>query len=187
MFIEHRRDWSGCRQVIALLIYGFVAYGPARAESISGRIVAVADGDTVTLQDAEHHLHRIRVAGIDAPEKKQDFGNLSKLSLAALVFNRDVDVIGHKMDRYGRRVGKIMAADPQCEFPPCARTLDAGLAQIKSGMAWWYRQYAKEQSVEDRAAYAQAEVEARLQLRGLWIAGSPAPPWEWRNNKRHGW
>lgn len=170
--------------MIALLICGIVAFGPAQADSTRGRVIAVADGDTVTLLDAEHHLHRIRVAGIDAPEKKQDFGELSKLSLAALVFNRDVDVVGDKMDRYGRRVGKIMAADPSCEFPPCPKTLDAGLAQIKSGMAWWYRQYAKEQSVEDRAAYEQAEVEARLQLRGLWIAGCPAPPWEWRNKKR---
>ena len=171
--------------MIVLLICAIVAFGPAQADSIRGRVIAVADGDTVTLLDAEHQLHRIRVAGIDAPEKKQDFGDLSKLSLAALVFNRNVDVIGDKMDRYGRRVGKIMAADPGCEFPPCPKTLDAGLAQIKSGMAWWYRQYAKEQSVEDRAAYEQAEVEARLQVRGLWIAGCPAPPWEWRNKKRY--
>lgn len=185
MPIESLGSRSKCRPAIALLICGIVAFGPARADSLSGRVVAVADGDTVTLLDAEHHLHRIRVAGIDAPEKKQDFGDLSKMNLAALVFDRDVDVIGDKIDRYGRRVGKIMAADPRCEFPPCPKTLDAGLMQIKSGMAWWYRQYAKEQSFEDRAVYEKAEVEARLQLRGLWMASSPAPPWEWRNNKRY--
>ncbi len=184
MSIELWCSRSKCRHAIALLICGIVAFGSAQADSISGRVVAVADGDTVTLQDAEYHLHRIRVAGIDAPEKKQDFGDLSKLSLAALVFNQDVDVVGDKMDRYGRRVGKIMVADPGCAFPPCPKTLDTGLVQIKNGMAWWYRQYAKEQSFEDRAAYEQAEVEARLQLRGLWIASTPAPPWEWRNNRR---
>ena len=118
--IEHWCSMSKCRHAIALLICGIVAFGSAQADSISGRVVAVADGDTVTLQDAEYHLHRIRVAGIDAPEKKQDFGDLSKLSLAALVFNQDVVVVGDKMDRYGRRVGKIMVADPGCAFPPCA-------------------------------------------------------------------
>ncbi len=176
---------KGCLLLAAWLIGGMFLSGVAYAASISGRVVAVADGDTVTLLDAEHHLHRIRVAGIDAPEKKQDFGDLSKMNLAALVFDRDVDVIGDKIDRYGRRVGKIMTADPLCQFPICPKLLDAGLMQIKSGLAWWYRQYAKEQSFEDRAVYEKAEVEARLQLRGLWIAGSPAPPWEWRNNKRH--
>ena len=174
-----------CLLLAAWSIGGMFSFGVAGAAPISGHVVAVADGDTVTLLDSEHHQYRIRVAGIDAPERKQDFGDLSRMSLSALVLNRDVDVIGEKIDRYGCRVGKIMTADPSCEFATCPRTLDAGLVQIKNGMAWWYRQYAKEQSFEDRATYEQAEIEARLKLRGLWITSSPAPPWEWRNNKRH--
>ena len=120
------------------------------------------------------------MAGIDAPEKKQAFGTLSRASLAALVFDRDVVVVGDKTDRYGRWVRKVMVAAPGCDLPACPKSVDASLVQLKSGMAWWYRTYAKQQSFDDRVAYESAELESRLDQLGLWRDEKPVAPWVWR-------
>lgn len=152
---------------------------------IVGRVVGVADGDTVTVLDATKRQHRIRVAGIDAPERGQPGGFRSKESLAALVYGQPVRVESEKRDRYGRIVGKVWTAPPDspCRSKPgCPMTLDAGLEQIRQGRAWWFRKYADEQSAEDRRAYAEAESEARATQLGMWRDGEPMPPWEWRKN-----
>lgn len=165
------------RWLLVLLLVGQITF----AQSLTGRVVGVADGDTVTVLDTEHQQHKIRVAGIDAPEKKQPFGQRSKANLSALVFNREVDVVGDKRDRYGRTVAKIMVAKVDCRTPNCPRTEDAGLRQIEAGLAWWYRKYAKEQSPQDRAIYEAAESNARTRAIGLWLEREPVPPWEWRH------
>ena len=69
---------------------------------------------------------------------------------------------------------------PLTDCPACGKTLDVGHAQISAGLAWWYRAYAKEQSVEDRGRYESEENEARLRRRGIWADPQPVPPWEWR-------
>lgn len=153
---------------------------PVFAETISGIVVGIADGDTLTVLDSERRQHKIRLAGIDAPEKAQPFGQKSKTSLSAMVFNREVEVIGDKKDRYGRTVGKVMAADPNCNTPACPKIHDVNLMQVMSGMAWWYRQYAKEQSPQDRENYEAAEFNAKVRRLGLWADKNPIPPWEWR-------
>jgi endonuclease YncB( thermonuclease family) len=154
---------------------------PAFAQSFAGRVVGVADGDTITVLDADRKQHKIRVAGIDAPEKKQPFGQKSKASMSDLVFNRDVEIVGDKRDRYGRTVAKVMVADSNCNAPDCPKTRDVGLIQIMSGLAWWYRKYAREQTPPDRVAYESAEALARERRAGLWADSSPVPPWEWRH------
>jgi endonuclease YncB( thermonuclease family) len=85
-----------------------------------------------------------------------------------------VRVEGDKKDRYGRIVGKVWVATPDC--PSCAMTLDAGRAQITMGRAWWFRRYANEQSPEDRKRYESAEREARVKKVGLWQDSTPVPP-----------
>jgi endonuclease YncB( thermonuclease family) len=142
------------------------------AEMLSGRVVGVADGDTVTVLDASRQQHKIRLMGIDAPEKKQAFGNKSKQALSDLVFNKQVSVEFSKTDRYGRTIGKILVDG-----------LDANLEQVKKGMAWHYKQYQKEQSSVDRAAYAEAEELAKAEKLGLWFDPSPTPPWDFRHNR----
>lgn len=124
------------------------------------------------------------MAGIDAPEKSQAFGQRSKESLAVLVFGKEVDVRWHKQDRYQRIVGKVMVAAPSCRASQCPKTLDAGLAQVTAGLAWWYENFAKEQSPEDAERYKFAEHEARVKRAGLWADGHPVPPWEWRKGER---
>lgn len=142
----------------------------AHAETLTGYVVAIADGDTLTVLVANHQQYKIRLVGIDAPEKSQGFGDRSKQSLASLVFNKNVTVEWSKLDRYGRTVGKIMV-----------NGIDANLEQIKTGMAWWYRAYAKEQSLADRAKYEQAETIAKQQQIGLWRDRNPMPPWDFRH------
>ena len=151
---------------------------PAIADSLAGRVVGVADGDTVTVVDKGNRQHKIRVAGIDAPEKAQPFGQRSKENLSGLVFGKEVRVESDKRDRYGRSVGKVWVQPPDC--PHCGLTLDAGRAQLAAGMAWWYRKYAGEQAPAERAAYEFEENEARVRKTGLWRDPDPVPPWEWR-------
>lgn len=127
--------------------------GVVLADTLTGKVVGVSDGDTITVLDSDKRQHKIRVTGIDAPEKNQPFGQRSKENLSRLVFGKDVDVQWSKHDRYQRIVGKVMVAEPGCQRPDCAKILDAGLGQITTGLAWWYRKYAKEQSHEDAGAY----------------------------------
>lgn len=152
---------------------------PAGAAELSGRVVAVHDGDTITLLDAGRHQHKIRLTGIDAPELKQAFGTRSKQHLSDLLYGQDVHVEWDKHDRYGRIVGKVFTESP-CTHTPCPFAADANVAQISAGLAWHYKQYQREQSAEDRNLYAAAEAEARLNKAGLWVDAAPVPPWEWR-------
>jgi endonuclease YncB( thermonuclease family) len=144
---------------------------PAWAD-ITGYVVGVADGDTISVLDADKVQHKIRLTGIDAPEKKQPFGNRSKQSLSDMVFNKTVTVETDKRDRYGRELGKVMESGK-----------DVNLEQVRAGMAWHYKAYERTQSVIDRQPYADAEIEAKAAKRGLWVDAEPTPPWEWRHPK----
>jgi endonuclease YncB( thermonuclease family) len=142
------------------------------AATLQGKVVSVADGDTLTVLDDNRTQHKIRLQGIDAPEKAQAFGQKSKQSLNQLVHSKMVTVEFEKKDKYGRTVGKVLL-----------NGTDVCLEQIKLGMAWHYKQYQSEQSKEDRDTYAQAELTARTQAVGLWKDKSPAPPWEFRRQR----
>jgi len=154
---------------------------PNAADVLQGRVVGVADGDTITVLDASKQQHKIRFAGIDAPERKQTFGTRSRQNLARYVAGKDVRLNCHKTDRYQRRVCKVWVQPADCAR--CGTTLEVGLAQVTDGMAWWYRRYADEQTAEDRGRYESAEQEARLRKRGLWQDNDPVPPWEWRRKR----
>lgn len=140
------------------------------AVTIEGKVVGVADGDTITVLDDTRNQHKVRLAGIDAPEKKQSFGNRSNQSLSDLVFNKDVVVETNKRDKYKRSVGKVLVDG-----------VDVNLEQVKRGMAWHYKAYAREQSAFDRKVYAETEMEARAVRRGVWADAEPMPPWEFRH------
>ena len=135
--------------------------------------MGVADGDTITVLDDTLKQHKIRLAGIDAPEKKQPFGQRSKESLSELMFAKTVTVEADKTDRYGREVGKVLVDG-----------IDANLVQVQRGFAWHYKAYEREQSAIDRKAYSDAEDEAKAALRGLWKDTAPVPPWDYRKAQR---
>jgi endonuclease YncB( thermonuclease family) len=145
----------------------------SRAEVLVGEVIRLSDGDTITVLDSTHTQHKVRLAGIDAPESHQAFGNVSKQHLASLVFRKHVTVGWIKRDRYGRIVGKVYADG-----------VDLCLEQVKAGLAWWYEKYQKEQIPEDRETYRHAEAEARARRAGLWSDADPKPPWDYRRERR---
>jgi len=165
--IDNSGTW---RRFMALALVFFICAN-VHAENLllAGTVVAVTDGDTIKVLDQNHVLHRIRLAGIDAPEKRQAFGTRAKESLAELCFDKTARVEYSKLDRYGRVVGKVLI-----------NGRDVNLEQIKRGLAWHYKQYEMEQSSEDRVAYAIAEVRARNGKVGLWTDHNAVPPWIWR-------
>jgi len=139
------------------------------ADILTGKVVRVADGDTVTILDSSRQQHKIRLMGIDAPERKQAYGQRSKQSLSEMVAGKTVSVDWNKRDRYRRIVGKILLDGR-----------DVNLEQVKRGMAWHYKAYQREQDVEDRSAYAQAEDQAQRSKAGLWADARALAPWDWR-------
>lgn len=158
-------------QALAVIAFTLLA-SAAGAGTLTGRVVGIADGDTLTVLDATKTRHRIRLVGIDAPEKSQPFGQACKKSLSDLAYNRAVAVESKKLDKYGRAIGKVLV-DGQ----------DANLEQVRRGCGWHYKQYQNEQSLDDRLSYNAAEEAARKDRVGLWSDPKPVPPWEWRKIK----
>ena len=137
---------------------------PAAAEQLSGRVVGISDGDTLTLLVSRREV-RIRLHGIDAPEKAQPFGTRARQRLSALAFGKAARVDVRDRDRYGRTVGVVWVD----------RT-EANRQLVTEGLAWAYRRYSKE--------YVREEERARQQKRGLWSERSAVPPWDWRRGKQ---
>jgi endonuclease YncB( thermonuclease family) len=133
------------------------------ANILEGTVDKIADGDTVTVLDSNKVQRRVRIAGIDAQEKGQPFGNASRKRLGELVALKEVRIEFNKYDRYGRIIGKVLVTPP--DFPTCGKTLDEGLA-ITMGMACWYRKYTREQSPEDQGRYEFVEQEAKAKRAG---------------------
>ena len=139
--IPSKADSPTCRRPAAFFSALLLTLCPAsQAATITGMVVRVADGNTVTVLDADEVQHKIRLDGIDASEKAQPYGQQSKQSLSDMVFGKTVTVDTGKTDRYGREVGKVLVDG-----------VDANLEQLKRGLAWHYKTYEREQSPEDRS------------------------------------
>ena len=137
------------------------------ADEIRGKVVSIADGDTITVLDAEKVQHKIRLQGIDAPEKKQAFGTKSKERMSEKVGGEEVVVQWKEKDRYGRILGEVMIGSRHIN-----------LEMVQDGMAWHYTTYSKSKELTD------AENEARKAKTGLWVDKEPVPPWEFRKTER---
>lgn len=138
------------------------------AQVLSGKVVKIADGDTFTLLVNNHDQVKVRLDGIDAPEKKQAFGNKAKQYLSSMIWGTPVTVKVLKKDRYGRSIGKVSTS----------RFKDVNLEMIKAGYAWHYKEY------NDDKTYASAEVSARKNKKGLWQDKNPVKPQDFRKIKR---
>lgn len=134
------------------------------AAAFLASVIGISDGDTLTIQFDREPV-RVRIAEIDAPEKKQPFGTRSKQSLAELCFGKLAEVTPQTKDRYGRTVARV-----SCNGQ------DVSEYQLKNGMAWVFDRY-----VTDRSLYG-IQDEARQAGRGLWVDQNPVPPWEWRKH-----
>lgn len=125
--------------------------------------MAVADRDTLTLHGDGNAQARIRLHGIDAPERGQPFSQRAKQELSDLVFGKIVEIEDLGQDRYGRTIGRVFVGE-----------IDVGQRLVEQGLAWHYTRY------DDSAALSQAEEKARKAKRGLWQEREPVPPGEWR-------
>jgi endonuclease YncB( thermonuclease family) len=135
--------------------------------TITGKVVAITDGDTLTVLDDAKVQHKIRLAGIDAPERKQAFGARARQALVDMVFGNVVRVDVIDVDRYKREAGRIFLGN---------RFIN--MEMVQNGFAWRYPQYDK------GGEFSVAEGDARLHRRGLWADGYPVPPWEFRRAMR---
>ena len=151
-----------------VLSLAFFAEPEAKPHELAGKVVHVADGDTLTVLDNEKVQHKIRLHGIDAPEKGQAFGTKAKEALAEKVHEKTVRVVWKEKDRYGRIVGDVHLGDR-----------NINVEMVHDGFAWWYRTYAPKSK-----ALEQAEAEAKKEKRGLWRDKDPEPPWEFRKKER---
>jgi endonuclease YncB( thermonuclease family) len=142
----------------------------ANAAIVDGRVVGVPDGNTVTVLDTAKTRHKIKLAGIDAPDRKQAYGMRSRQSLSYLAFGKKVTVETGERDKRHHEVGKVLV-----------NGRDANLEQVTRGLAWHDKAYEREQSPNDRELYAAAEKQARAARRGLWAEAKPMPPWEFRH------
>ena len=135
------------------------------AQTISGRVVGITDGDTFTLLTSDKEQIRIRVAEIDAPESRQPYGNRSRQELSTLIFNKDVSLEIQVIDQYGRPVGR-----------PFVGSKDISAEMIRIGAAWVYRTYSNDEPLYD------LERSAKANKLGIWSLHEyeRIPPWEWR-------
>ena len=150
------------------LILSLVLVNTLFADTLIGKVVSIADGDTVTIVKNNQQT-KIRLAEIDTPEKNQPYGKKAKNALSNLIFNKEVEVEIVTIDRYGRTVGKIILGN-----------LNINKEMVKAGHAWVYVKYAK-----DKTFFA-LEKNAKENQLGLWALpeGKRIPPWQWRKNKR---
>ena len=167
--VKRRGALRNARCLVLMVAVVFTATSGFAAETLKGRVVKVADGDTITVLDAANVQHRIRLDKIDAPEKSQPFGDAARKHLATFVAGKDVEIEWAKKDKYGRILGTVWAMIP-------ART-DVNLRMVKDGFAWHYKQF------DNTQTYAAAEIDARRAKRGLWRDPAPIPPFIFRRTK----
>ena len=162
--------WIGKIAVGVALFLQLVLLQAGAGWAWTGKVVGIADGDTITVLRDGNEQVKIRLYGIDAPESGQPFGKASKRNLSAMVHGRSVQVEVMDTDRYGRTVARIFV-DKE----------DVNAAQLRSGHAWLYRQYCKGWVCGE---WAGLETEARSSGAGLWADKDPTPPWQWRRDEK---
>lgn len=150
-----------------LLLLCFIFKISLLSDTITGKVVSVSDGDTITILDSSKTQHKIRFEHIDAPEKKQAFGQKSKQFVSKYIFGKTVKVKTASKDRYGRIIGTVFLDE-----------VNINLELVKAGLAWHYKKYSKDK------IFAIAEAIAIKKKAGLWSDPKSIPPWEFRKNKR---
>ena len=154
------------RKYLQIVLFILILCSNANSLELIGKVIKVSDGDTVTILTEDKTQHKIRLNDIDAPEKKQAFGNKSKDNLAKYIAGKTVTVQYQKKDKYKRVLGTIYY-----------NNTDINLQQVKDGYAWVYKKYSNNQT------YHKAEKLARDKRVGLWIDKNPLEPWEFRKKR----
>jgi len=136
---------------------------------LTGRVVRVPDGDTFSLLDRQKNQHKIRLYGVDTPERDQPYGTRASAALSGMISGKAVGVVIEDTDQFGRSVGRVYL-----------NGINVNLAMVQGGHAWWYRRHAQYSH-----QLAAAEKIARERRLGLWAAPEPVPPWDWRRRARY--
>lgn len=155
-----------------------------KGDVYTATVVRVPDGDTVTVRDTNGQQRRVRLHAIDAPESQQAHGKAAGQWLASQVEGRPIKVHVVTVDRYQREVGYLLLPGEDCGLPRCPGDIDLNLQAVQLGHAWWYREFARQQTPEDRSQYEAAEASAQQARVGLWARPNPQAPWEWRAMQR---
>jgi endonuclease YncB( thermonuclease family) len=154
---------------LLVVVFGSVlAASFSFATDFTGRVVGVIDGDTIEVLHNQRP-ERIRLSGIDCPEKGQAYGQKAKHAASDLAFGKEVTLQTHGHDKYKRTIGDVILPDG----------MNLNQELVKQGWCWWYRKYAPEDTVLEGL-----ENEARAGRKGLWADPHPVPPWEWRKRSR---
>ena len=151
----------------SILLFIFIIFPLLRPAEFKAKVTSIKDGDTIEVLH-ENKATRIRLNGIDCPEKDQDFGKKAKQFTSDFCFGKEVKVISYGEDRYGRTLGDIVLED--------GRNLNQEL--VKAGLAWHYKKYSSDPTL------ANLEIQARNQKIGLWLQPNALAPWDFRNEKR---
>ena len=155
---------------VTAILFTLLAPSSGLCQNLSGKVISVADGDTITILTQGNKQVKIRLYGIDTPEKGQEFGSRAKKFTASLVADESVRVELITTDRYGKTVAMVFLND-----------LNVNKEIVRSGFAWVYRKYCTEQICNE---FYDDEEQARSAGLGLWHDAKPQPPWEWRNKDR---
>ncbi len=153
--------------VLAVLLAGLLSDAAGATPAFRAKVIGVADGDTITVLH-DRRSQKVRLQGIDSPEKGQPFGERAKQFTSRLAFGQEVTVHVTDRDRYGRTVAGIVLPD--------GRSLNHEI--VRAGYAWWARRYSRDPSL------ATLEAAARKARAGLWADPHAQPPWEWRRTRR---
>lgn len=139
------------------------------AKEISGKVIKIVDGDTYDLLTADKQTLRIRMEGIDAPERGMPYYKVAKNYLGSLCFQKNVTVIVKETDVHGRLVANTYLDEKEI-----------GQEMIRTGLAWHFKKYSSD------TLLSRLETEARLNKKGLWINSEPMSPWNNRKYHREG-
>lgn len=140
----------------------------APPQGLTGRVVRIIDGDTIEVLMGQRPV-RVRLYGVDCPERSQAFGTAARRFTSELCFGQTVRLLSHGTDRYGRLLADVVLAD--------GRVVNQEL--VRAGLAWWYREFAPEARELEAL-----EQQARARRLGLWADPQPLPPWEFRRSER---
>lgn len=143
----------------------YTRYNSETSKTIRGKVVKIVDGDTFDLLTIADTIVRVRLQGIDCPERKQDYCQKAKDYLGALVFGREVVCTYLKTDRNKRIIGDVYSGKDHINF-----------LMVQEGFAWHYKKYSSDLKL------AEAEPNARKAKREIWSVENQIPPWEYRNN-----
>ena len=147
-----------------LILFFLIASSALNAQSFRVKVVGVSDGDTFTAINNDNLQLRIRVYGIDTPEKNQDFRGRSRQTLASYIFGKNITINVQSQDAWGRYIAYVYTPDGS----------DVSLMMLQNGMAWHFKKY------DSTEKYSKAELNAKNQRLGLWSRPNPIAPWEFR-------